>query len=182
MKKLLILLLLTTASYSQNVYVSAGFDVRNLITGSEATDYSPELDYIVRFGMIGSIPNHKTVLEAQIGYERFEAIDYDRFFFGFGVHFPLYAYVFGEEIKTTLIPTIEPSLINRWSNWGGGLGTEQQDSSHLTIGLSLALRYEISDKFSIEAQSGLMPRSDLNAMYKGDNYVVNNSLSVLYRL
>lgn len=180
--KLLLLLILSLNIYSQNVYISAGFDVRNLVIGSEATRNKSELDYILRFGMIGSIPKHTTVLEAQIGYERFEAIQYDRFFFGVGVHFPLYAYIFGEEIKTTLIPTIEPSLIGRWGNWGGGLGEYQQNSSHLTIGVSLALRYEISRKFSIEAQSGVLPRIDLNTMYGGDNYIVNTSLSVLYRL
>ena len=175
MKKVLILLLLTTVSYSQNTYISAGFDVRNLVIGSEATRNKSELDYILRFGVIGSIPKHTTVLEAQIGYERFEAINFDRSFLGFGVQ--LYPFK-----NSTLVPTLEPSLIGRWGNWGGGLGDITQVSSHLTVGVSLALRYEISDKFSIEAQSGVLPRVDLNTMYGGDNYIVNNSFSVLYRL
>ena len=178
MKKLLILLLFTTASYSQNVYVSAGIDVRNAIVGSSPTQNKPALDYIVRFGMVGSVPNHITTIEVQIGYERFEAIDFSRFFFGLGVQ--LYPFK-----NITVIPTIEPSLIDRWNNWGGGLGEEKLKSSHLTVGVSLAVRYEVSYHISLEAQSCLLPRTDVYTMYRSMHnnvpIVVNNSLSVLYR-
>lgn len=178
MKKLLILLLLTTASYSQNIYISAGIDVRNAIVGSEATDSKPALDYIVRFGMVGTVPHHITTLEAQVGYERFERLDYSRFFFGLGVQ--LYPFK-----NITVIPAIEPSLIDRWDNWGGGLGEEKLKSSHLTVGLSLAVRYEVSYHISLEVQSCLLPRTDVYTMYRSMHndvpIVVNNSLSVLYR-
>ena len=177
MKNLLALILLTTASYSQ-IYVSAGFDVRNLVIGSEATRNKSELDYILRLGMIGTVPNHITTLEAQVGYERFERLDYSRFFFGLGVQ--LYPFK-----DITVIPTIEPSLIDRWSNWGGGLGAEKLKSSHLTVGASLAVRYEVSYRISLEAQSCLLPRTDVYTMYRSLHnnvpIVVNNSLSVLYR-
>lgn len=177
MKKTLILLLFTTLSYSQNIYVSAGIDVRNAIVGSDATDSKPALDYIVRFGMIGTIPHHITTLEVQVGYERFERLDYSRSFFGLGVQ--LYPFK-----NVTVIPTIEPSLIDRWSNWGGGLDTELK-SSHLTVGVSLAVRYEVSYHISLEAQSCLLPRTDVYTMYPSLHnsvpIVVNNSLSILYR-
>lgn len=178
MKKLLILLLFTTALYSQNIYISAGIDVRNTTVGSDATRNKPALDYIVRFGMVGSVPKYITVLEAQVGYERFERLDYSRFFFGLGVQ--LYPFK-----NITVIPTIEPSLIDRWDNWGGGLGEIKQNSSHFTVGVSLAVRYEVSYHISLEAQSCLLPRTDVYTMYKSLHnnvpIVVNNSLSVLYR-
>ena len=178
MKKLLILLLLTTASYSQNIYVSAGIDVRNAIIGSDATQNKPALDYLVRFGMIGSVPHHITTLEAQVGYERFERLDYSRFFFGLGVQ--LYPFK-----DITVIPTIEPSLIDRWDNWGSGLGEEKLKSSHLTVGVSLAVRYEVSYHISLELQNSLLPRTDLFTMYptlhSSVPIVFSNYLSVLYR-
>lgn len=173
MKKVLILLLLTTASYSQNIYFSTGFDIKNMVVGSEATQHNPELDLLFRFGMIGK----RT--EVNVGYERFSSICFDRFFFGAGHHFPLYGYIFGKEIKTELIPMIEPTLINRWGNsWG-------MKSSHLTIGASLSLRYELSDKVTLELQTSALPRTDLLSRYPEIHnsvpIVFSNYFSVLYR-
>jgi len=178
MKKLLLILLITTATYSQNVYFLAGFDIKNMIVGSAPTENKPELDLLLRFGMVGTIPNHITTLEVQVGYERFEKLDYSRSFFGLGVQ--LYPFK-----DITVIPTIEPSLIDRWDNWGGGLGEIKQKSSHLTLGASLAVRYELSYHISLEIQSGVLPRTDLYTMYRSIHnsvpIVVNNSCSVLYR-
>lgn len=174
MKKLIILILLTTASYSQNVYVSAGIDVRNAFVGSKPTQNKPALDYLVRFGMIGK----RT--EVNVGYERLSSISFDRFFFGAGHHFPLYGYIFGKEIKTELIPMIEPTLINRWGNsWG-------MKSSHLTVGVSLSLRYALNNKISLELQTSALPRTDLLSRYPEIHssvpIVFSNYFSVLYRL
>lgn len=65
----------------------------------------------------------------------------------------------GKQLKTTLIPSIEPGVIGRW-------GTEWQTvSSHLSLGGNLALRWNLSDKIAIEYSLHVLPRTDLNARY-----------------
>ena len=165
---------LFSISASSQIYVLAGLDIRNAIVGSEPTNNKSEINFMLQFGMIGGNT------EVSVGYERFEAICFDKMFFSVGHHFPLYGNLFGKEVKTILIPSIEPSLIGRWgSEW-------ETKSSHLTIGASLALRYEISHKISIELQCNALPRVDLFARYpeahSGMPFVFSNYFKILYRL
>jgi hypothetical protein len=82
MKKLLFILIFSSISTnSQNIYISGGIDVRNAILGSNPTNNKPAIDAIIQFGMIGG----KT--ELVIGYEKFRAICFDKFFFGAGHQF-----------------------------------------------------------------------------------------------
>ena len=167
-------MLFSIAASSQNVYVSAGLDIKNATIGSDSTNNEPKIDALFQFGMIGG----KT--EVAVGYERFNSICFDKMFFSVGHHFPLYGNIFRKEIKTILIPSIEPSLIGRWgSEW-------ETKSGHLTIGASLALRYEISYRISAEFQTNALPRVDLFARYpeahSGMPFIFSNYFKILYRL
>ena len=168
MRKLFLLLVLfVSIGYSQSkekdgyIAFSGAFDVRNAIIGSTPTQNKPELDVLFQFAMVGNN------LEVNVGYERFNAIDFEKYTIGVGYHFPLYGYVFGQPIKTTFIPSIEPTLIGRWGTWGGGLG-DTQVSSHLSLGGNLAFRWDITDNFAFEYLFNALPRTDLSTMY-GEN-------------
>lgn len=132
---------------------STGFDVRNSIVGSPATGNKPELDLIYQFEMISQN------IDVNIGYERFNSIGFQKYTIGVGYHFPLYGRIGNKVIKTVLIPSIEPTIIDRWGNeW-------QTTSSHLTIGANIGLRWHLSDKTAVELQTNFLPRTDLKARY-----------------
>lgn len=180
-KSLIIALLFSIYSYSQeerflaNTYVSAAFDIRNGIVGSDPTNNKAKVDGLYQFGMIGNN------VEVTVGYENFNAIKFDRYFITAGYQFPLYAYIGGKEIKTTLITSYVASLIGRWGEeWGS-------TSSHLSlIGLNTALRYEISSRFAADVLVEAIPRVDLHTRYPEvhDNVPIKISvyLKIKYRL
>lgn len=168
MKNIYILVILITLNiHSQNVYFSTGIDVKNALIGSKPTNNNSALDVTIQFGMI------EGNTEVVIGYEKFETIYFDKFWFGVGHHFNV-----NENIK--IIPSLEPSLIGRWGD------TWQTTSSHLSIGGSLALRYKINYHLSIELQCNALPRTDLSARYPTINpnppIIFSNYLKILYRL
>jgi hypothetical protein len=178
MKKLL-LLFVTTIAFSQPkhqehyYYISAAIDIRNATMGSAATNYKPELDLLFQAGIVSQN------IEINIGYETFSAISFSKYSFGAGYHFPLYAYPFGHEIKTVLVPSLEPTIINRW-------GTEWEcSSSHLTIGANLGFRWQFTDRIAGELLCNALPRVDLKARYPEANpnlpIVYSNYLKLIYK-
>lgn len=179
MKKTILILMLSFTCFAQKesyIYFSGAVDIKNAIVGSNPTKNKPELDFLYQFGMVGNN------IEVNIGYENFKAINFDKYSIAIGYHFPLYGYIFEKQIKTILIPSIEPCIINRWGNWAGGLGDRTQASGHLSIALNTSLRWSLTQKMSLELQSSILPRTDLNAMYGGSNLVFSNYLKLLYRL
>jgi hypothetical protein len=168
MKRLIFILIFWSISTnSQNIYISGGIDVRNAFQGSNPTNNEPSIDAIIQFGMIGG----KT--EVVIGYEKFEVICFDKFFFGAGHQF-----LVNDEI--TLIPSIQPSLIGRWGeNW-------QTVSSHLSVGVSLAIRYKLSYHLSLELDGNALPRTDLIARYpeihRNTPVIFSNYCKIVYRI
>ncbi|MEM0575670.1 hypothetical protein [Flavobacterium polysaccharolyticum] len=161
--KTLFLLLVSTIAFAQSdkenyLSFSGALDARNLISGSDPTNNESALNYLLQFAMVSKN------FEINVGYERFSMIQYSKNTIGFGYHIPLYARIGAMNIKSTIIPSIEPTLINRWGKWGGGISTEQK-SSHLTVGANLAYRIHISDSIAIEYLFNALPRVDLCAMY-----------------
>ena len=53
MKKLIIILLLITASVQSQIYVSTGIDVRNAVTGTQPTNMNPALDLLFKVHLVG---------------------------------------------------------------------------------------------------------------------------------
>jgi len=132
---------------------SAGLDIKNATIGSKATGDKAALDMLYQFAIVSK------GIEVNLGYERFNAISFEKFTFGVGYHFPLYGRIGNKVIKTVLIPSIEPTLIGRWGDeW-------ECRSSHLSIGGNLALRWNLSDKTAVELLSNFLPRTDLYARY-----------------
>ena len=169
MKKLLLTILLASKiSYSQT-YFSAGFDFRNAVVGSDPTNNKPAFDGLFRFGCIGSVPNHDTKIEVSVGYETFKRIQFDRYLCAVGVNFDL-------TDKITIIPSWEGSIIGRWGQ------TWQNNNSHISVlSGTLAVRYKLNDKFSVESLTGALSRVDLNTRYGGDQYRINQYFSLIYR-
>jgi hypothetical protein len=166
MKKLLFFLF-TTSILAQNskehyVYFSGALDVKNLIAGSDSAHSKNELDYYLQFGMVGKN------LEVNVGYECFKAIQFRKFTTGIGYHFPVYAYIGNGKIKTVIIPSIEPTLIDRWGTRGNAISYDLA-SSHLSIGGNLSLRWHLSNHVAIEYMYNILPRVDIYAQYYNKN-------------
>lgn len=157
-------------SYSQNVYFASGFDVRNAVVGSKPTQDKPELDLLVKFGMVS---NKK--VEVTVNYEVFSRLDFWKFGFGVGKQIEV-----SDRIK--IVPTLEYNLINRSDDWGGGLGYIDNASSHLAFGASLPVRFSLNDNWEIEIQSNLLHRTDIKAKYDQDKWVVSNFLNIIYKI
>ncbi|RTY84646.1 hypothetical protein EKM05_14180 [Flavobacterium sp. GSP27] len=171
---ILAVILATCNSYSQTekdnyISFSGGLDLRNAIIGSDPTNDKSAINYNLQFSMVDRN------VEVSVGYESFNKIQFDKYFIGLGYHFPLYLYAFQRSIKTTFIPSIEPTLINRWGTWGGGISFNEP-SSHLSIGTNLSFRWDVNDKFAFEYSLNALPRTDLKAKY-GD-LSAKNRLSI----
>ena len=162
--KTLILILAVTSIYAQKEcyqYVSFGSDVKF------ATK-----DLIFNAGCVGNN------FEMNIGYEVFKEINFDKYTIGIAYHIPRYI----SNTKTIIVPSIEPTMINRWGDWGGGLDNRNQRSNHLSFGFNLALRAELTNRIMLEIQSNYLPRIDLNTMYGGTNNRMSNYFKILYKL
>lgn len=169
MKKLIILLLLTTISYAQETYVafSAGFDVGNATFGSRPTNYKPSLDGLYQFSMVGQN------IEGIVSYEHFQEIGFSKFSFGGGYHFPLYGRMFGEVRRTVFISSLDISLINRFDK-------AYNPKSHFTLGANLAFRWHLTDDFAVETQLNSLPRVDLK--YRNEKSDTPDDLRERYRI
>jgi hypothetical protein len=168
--KKLIILLLTTLSYAQQkdgyIAFSAGFDVKNTLKGSEATNNKPALDGLYQFSMVGFN------IEGVVSYEHFQKIGFSKWFFGGGYHFPIYMEVLGEEVRTVFIPTLGIALINRFDR------ETYNPQSHLSIENSLALRWHLANNIAFETQVSLLPRVDLK--YRNEKSITPDDLSKKY--
>jgi len=177
---IILIFCLSCNSYCQNkdqehyLGFSAGFDIRNAINGSDATKGKPELDALFQFMIVSQ------GVEINLGYENFNAICFSKYTLGVGYHFPLYGRIGNTVIKTILIPSIEPTIINRW-------GTEWETrSAHLSIGGNVALRWNINDDFSVEFLTNFLPRTDLKARYpelhSNVPIITSNYLKIIYKI
>lgn len=162
MKNILIFFTLTTACAQENcdhyLLFSNAFDVRNLIIGSKPTNYVSGVDCLFQFTMVSK------GFEVSIGYETFNRIQLDKYTLGVGYHLPIYICLGDYQLNLLAIYSLEPTLINRWGKWGGGISYNQR-SAHLTLGANFGLRLSISDHFALECLFNVLPRVDSNAMY-----------------
>ncbi|CAM2883470.1 hypothetical protein SAMN05444143_102253 [Flavobacterium succinicans] len=173
--KTLILLLVSVFTFAQSdkenfIAFSGAVDARNLFLGSEPTNYKSGINYLLQFAMVSR--NY----EVNVGYESFSITQFSKFTIGFGYHIPLRFNIGSLLIKSTIIPSMEPTLINRWGNWGGGISYDQK-SSHISVGGNLAYRINISDSIAIEYLFNVLPRVDLNAMYGDGSWDNRRSLN-----
>jgi len=157
--KTILLLLACGLCYSQP-YLSLSADIRNGTIGSAPTNNKPELDLLLRAGAIsyaGAIKNVKV----GIVYERFKAIDFNKYAFEIG-------YVFRGDILE-LQTTIEAGWIERYklNTW--------------CIGANADVIYWINDNVGISVTCNLLSRTDLNEMYGGNNWKFSNYAGIYYK-
>ncbi len=150
MIKKLLLLLCSTFCYGQNFYGSVGSDLTSL---------NAKLGFVYQYST-----------EITIGNEFNPGLEFNRMYVGAGAQFWFDTEVF------CLIPTIEPSLITRYGSWGtnehiSGYGK----STHPTLGLTLAMRYEISPTLSVEYSPLFLMRPDIKSKYPQELW---NSMTV----
>ena len=186
MKKLLLLptLLFSATMFSQESYisVSGGFDMRNAVVGSAPTGNKPALNWIGQVDCVGAN------VHIIAGYESFSEIKYSRIFAGIGYEFNLYAYPFGNEIRTQFIPSLEASIIKReyvhnYTSLNGVSGTEIQKPGFMAYGLNLAFQWDLTDHFTVGTSTNIIQRPDKNYLYhEDDRYVLSNYLKVILKL
>lgn len=158
-----------------------GADIRNATFGSQPTNYKPAFDGVYQLVMVGSD------FELNVGYERFNysfkengmtVKAFEKYSLGFGYHFPLYGYIAGKEIKTTFIPSLEPSVILRPMideyGYSGRPG-------FLTMGANLSFQWDISDRFAFQLTSNFLPRPDLEFLYGQNKIVMSNYGKLVYK-
>ncbi len=166
MKKIILLLFIASTSFAQSdpyVYFTANADLRNAALGSDSTGNKPEVNSEFKFGMTGQ------GFEVAIGYEIFPRIDYERYFISVSKMI--------EFRNLTVVPSIEPSIIGRSDDWGGGLGYKDNDSSHLSVGIAVPVRYHLNDSWAIEGVFDAIIRTDDMAKYR-DSFKVTPSFRV----
>jgi hypothetical protein len=158
MKKLIAILLFTTAAFSQgSPYVAISADLRNGIVGSYPTNNKPEADLLCRAGMISN-----KGLKIGALYETFTAIDFQK-----------YGFEIGQQIKITnhliAIPTIEATIIIR------------EHLNFLNAGVNGELIYMLTKNLGISAIAKYSTRTDLNYYYSGKNYKFSGYVGLVWR-
>lgn len=184
MKRLFILPALLALSLSANAqkqsYLAFGLgaDIKNGLIGSAPTGNKPAFDGIAQLNVVGAN------VHIDLGYESFQKIKFGRMFGSIGYELPLYAYPFGEEIKTTFIPAVEFSMITRnvteKYTYNGVNMSEDRKYGFLAIGLNIALQWQLTDDFAVQLASNVLPRPDLKYIYGTDRTVISNYFKILY--
>lgn len=181
MKYILPALLFSASMFAQKasyIAVSVGSDIRNSIVGSGPTNNKPAFDGIAQIHFVGAN------VELGMGYEAFPQLKFGRTFGSLGYQFPLYAYPFGEEIKTTFIPSVECSMITRNITekyiYQGVQHVEESKRGFMSVGLNLALQWQLSDSFAVQLATNILPREDLRYMYGTDRTIISNYFKILY--
>lgn len=159
--------------------VSGGFDIRNAAIGSKPTNDKPALNWLTQFDCVGA------GVHIIAGYERFDAIKYDRMFAGIGYEFPLYAYAFNSEIKTAFIPSVDYSIIKRTITetytYEGKQYSTTGKAGFGTFGLNLAFQWDLTDHFGLRLATKIQPRPDVEYMYGTKKTEIANYVSFVYK-
>lgn len=151
------LLLVSNVMFSQNkITASVGGDIRNCLVGSSPTDNKPKPDLLFKL----TIQNERS-MEIGLGAEIFTAIDYNKVFVNIGKRIDLFN-------NLSITGSIEPSVIDRTDDWGGGL-SKPNPQMFFTAGSSLTLRYKPIDDIFFELQGNVTYRKDLKVQYNESN-------------
>lgn len=190
MKKLILttILMLSSLTYGQmgvdvDTYAAfvIGADIKNATFGSQPTNYKPAFDGVYQLVMVGKD------FELNVGYERFNYTfkengltvkAFEKYSLGVGYHFPLYGYIAGKEIKTTFIPSLEPSIIWRPLIDVDGMKARP---GFPTLGVNFSFQWNISDDFAFQLTSNFLPRPDLNYLYGQNKIVISNYGKLVYK-
>ena len=147
------LLLFSNVMFSQNrITATIGGDIKNCLVGSAPTDNKPKADLLFKL----TIQNDR-MMEIGIGTEVFPSIDYNKVFVTVGRRIDLLN-------NLSITGSIEPSVIDRTNDWGGGL-SKSDPKMFFTAGASATLRYKPIDDIFFELQGNLTHRMDLKSQF-----------------
>lgn len=134
--------------------LSVGAEAGHVFLPKDDLEGEEGAHYQVELVMVG-----QKQVEVSIGYERCPDIGFDRMYFGVG-------YQFWPHERLAVIPSLEPTLIGRWGEWGRDDGADiYGKSSHLAMGLSMGIRYDLSEVLGVEYCPQILTRTDLSAKY-----------------
>ena len=163
MEKLFTLLLITLSfsvlaqtENSNMITFSLGGDIRNCTVGSAPTNNEPKADLLFKLTI-----RNNGFMEYGLGAEVFPSIDYNKVFVSAGARLDLFN-------DLSLIGTLEPSVISRTEDWGGGI-SEDKNRTYVTGASSLILRYKPLNNIFFEVQGNITYREDLVARYDESN-------------
>lgn len=155
MKQIIFLttLLLSTIVYSQ-ISTTIGFDIKNMVFGSEQTNNKSSLDLIIGFKA------RENNLEIGLNYERFQKINYQDYSLTLGFYH--------ESInkKNLFYSNLEFGQIIREKNIG-----------HSYHGVNIGYTYYINKHLGIVLETNIVNRTDL-----GDYWRQSNFLKLEYKL
>jgi hypothetical protein len=158
--KTIILLLVSAFGFSQP-YVSTSLDARNGIIGSDPTKNKAELDILIRAGVVAFEGVGKNVKVGFV-YEKFNAIDFKKYAFEIGYNF--------DGTRVVIQPSLEFGFI------------ERDYLNYWTYGGNLDFIYYFRDSnIGLIATCNLSSRTDLNALYGGNNYKFSNYIGLIYK-
>lgn len=153
------MLLISIGAFAQP-YISGSIDGRNATVGSEPTNNKPEVDVLFRFGAIGTAGVGKN-LKVGIVYEKFNAIEFNKYAVEVGYTFKVYKF----DVHTSIeAGWIERFKLNYW-----------------TAGANVDVIYFINENIGIMITNNLSARTDLNSLYGGENYKFSNYIGIIYR-
>ncbi len=181
MKKSILLpaLLFSASMFAQKasyIAVSVGADIKNSIVGSAPTNFKPAFDGIAQLHIVGAN------VEIGMGFESFPQLKFGRTFGSIGYQLPMYVY--GTDIKTTFIPSVECSMITRSVTenytYQGKEYTETNKMGFMSVGLNLALQWKLNDSFAVQLATNVLPRPDIKYLYGNDKTIISNYFKILY--
>jgi len=160
MKKIIIMLLLAPLFVSGQPYITSTVDFRNAVIGSKPTNDKPELDIILKAGVIAynGVP-----IKVGIIYERFNALKFNK-----------YCAEIGYDFKKFLIFDIQASIEGGWIS--------RYNMNFWTYGLNLDTIYFINDNLGVVLYYNLSKATDTDALWneKG-NFRNNFSIGLTWR-
>lgn len=152
MKKIItITVLLVSFTIQSQIYMSGGIDVKNILSGSTATQGKSKLDGIITAHIVGGN------IEVAVSYENFKAIGFERYSVGLGTLLNKNGwFTYGARIEVNQILRSNTKLNQSWGN----------NSSHLALGAVFSVKFNVSDCVSIGLQTYLLQRTDLKTRYQ----------------
>lgn len=131
-----------------NIFITFGFDARNLVEGSKPTNYDSELDFRIKAGT--TVQN----LEIAIFYENFKRITYQSYGFNVGYVLPLNLEINALGLSIPLNKT------DLYAGIEGGSIIRQSNSNFYNFGFNGEIRQHIGKRFIVSAQYNSIWRPD----------------------
>lgn len=178
MKKLILMLLISTTSFSQSkTYASLQGDVRNGTFGSSPTNNKAKLDMLLRFGAIGTA-GVGVGIKGGIVIEKFNAIDFNKYCAEVG--YDLGNLKLKGDFEVLGIRILDLSKFDFQTSIEFGW-IERYKMNSWCVGSNVDIIYFFNDHIGFIVTNNLLSRTDLNELYGGNNWMFSNYAGVTYK-